>query len=335
VLFVPFVVIYSFEVQSPWIPGQTRTDGVKIMSASISLKTFLNPRYWYAWPVLALMLFLSWMPGRVLWILGSGLGSFASWFPTSNRRFAERNIELCFPGKSPSERWRLVKQHFRLSGFAVLSLSVAFWAPAWRMKQFITVKDKHHIDNAYAGGKNVILLAPHFIGLDMGGVRLSMERKYVSMYRKARDPLLEYLFKRRERFGAVVVERDASLKTVLRLIREGRPFYYLPDQDMGERAGVFVPFFGIPAATVTATSRIAQSTNAAVLPCITRILQHGRGYEVRLYPPLENFPTDDPAADAARMNREIEAWVREMPEQYMWSYRRFKTRPNGEPSLYE
>jgi lauroyl/myristoyl acyltransferase len=104
---------------------------------------------------------------------------------------------------------------------------------------------------------------------------------------------------------------------------------------MGERAGVFVPFFGIPASTITATSRIAQSTNAVVVPCITRILPRGRGYEVRLLPPLENFPTDDPVADAARMNREIEAWVREMPEQYMWSYRRFKTRPNNEPSLYE
>jgi Kdo2-lipid IVA lauroyltransferase/acyltransferase len=154
------------------------------------------------------------------------------------------------------------------------------------------------------------------------------------MYRKARDPILEYLFLRRERFGAVVVERMASLKPILRLIREGRPFYYLPDQDMGERASVFVPFFGIPAATVTTLSRIAETTNAVVIPCITRILPQGR-YEVRLYPRFENFPTTDPVADAARMNREIEQWVREMPEQYMWSYRRFKTRPNNESSLYE
>ena len=104
---------------------------------------------------------------------------------------------------------------------------------------------------------------------------------------------------------------------------------------MGERASVFVPFFGIPAATVTILSRLAETTNAAVLPCITRILPGGRGYELRIYPPLENFPTADPMADAARMNKEIETWVREMPEQYMWSYRRFKTRPNNEPSLYE
>jgi KDO2-lipid IV(A) lauroyltransferase len=301
----------------------------------ISLKTFLHPRYWYAWPVLALMLVLSWMPARVLWVLGSGLGSFASWFPFPNRRFAERNIELCFPEKGQQTRDHLVKQHFRLTGFALLSLSVTWFAPRWRMKRFIAVRDKHHIEDAYSRGKNVILLAPHFIGLDMGGVRLSMEMKYVSMYRQARDPLLEYLFQRRSRFGAVVVERMSSLRPIIRYIREGRPFYYLPDQDMGERASVFVPFFGIPAATVTTLSRIAETTNAAVIPCVTRILPHGRGYEVRLYPPLENFPTDDPVADARYMNEQIEQWVREMPDQYMWSYRRFKTRPNNEPSLYE
>jgi lipid A biosynthesis lauroyl/palmitoleoyl acyltransferase len=303
--------------------------------ASITLKTFLHPRYWYAWPVLALMLVMSWMPSRVLWVLGSGLGSFVSRVPFPNRRFAERNIELCFPEMGKQDRQHLVKQHFRLTAFAILGLSVAWFAPRWRLKRFITVRDKHHIDDAFARGKNVILLAPHFIGLDMGGIRLSMGMKYVSMYRKARDPLLEYLFQRRRRFGAVVVERMASLRPIIRYIRESRPFYYLPDQDMGERASVFVPFFGIPAATVTTLSRIAATTNATVIPCVTRILPHGRGYEVVLHPPFENFPTDDAVADARYMNERIEQWVREMPEQYMWSYRRFKTRPNNGPSFYE
>jgi len=303
----------------------------------VSLKTFLHPRYWYAWPVLALMLVMSWMPSRVLWVLGSGLGSFVSWFPTSNRRFAERNIELCFPEMGPQDRNHLVKQHFRLTGFAMMSLSIAWFAPRWRVERFITMHDQHLLDEALASGKKVILLAPHFISLDMGGARLSVirDRKFVSMYRKSRDPLLEYLFQRRGRFGGVVVERMASLRLIIRAIREGRIFYYLPDQDMGERASVFVPFFGIPTATVTVLSRIAETTNAVVIPCLTRILPHGRGYEVRLHPPFENFPTDDPVADARYMNEQIEQWVREMPDQYMWSYRRFKTRPNNEPSLYE
>jgi KDO2-lipid IV(A) lauroyltransferase len=301
----------------------------------VTLKTFLNPRYWYAWPILALMLFMSWLPSRVLWMLGSAFGSIASWFPSHNRSFAERNIELCFPDKSPAERRRLMKQHFRLSGFAMLSLSVAWFAPPWRLKRFIALQDARHMQEAFARGKNVILLAPHFLGLDIGGARIAMDLKCVSMYRKARDPLLEYLFQRRSRFGSAVLERMASLRPIIRFIREGRPFYYLPDQDMGERSSVFVPFFGIPAATVTTLSRIAETTNAVVIPCVTSILPNGRGYEARLHPPIGNFPTDDPVADARHMNEMIEAWVREMPEQYMWSYRRFKTRPNDEPSLYD
>ena len=299
----------------------------------VTLKTFLNPRYWYAWPVLLLMLVMSWMPGRVLWVFGSSLGSLISLFPIRSRRFAERNLELCFPTMPRDERRRLVRRHFQLSGYATLSLSVVWFAPKWRIKKFITLRGHQYLENAYASGKNVILLAPHFIGLDIGGMRASLERNFVSMYRKARDPLLEYLFQRRGRYGAVVVERFASLKPIIRMIREGRPFYYLPDQDMGEKASIFVPFFGIPAATVTALSRIAQTTNAVVIPCISRIVPGG-GYEVDLLPPFENFPTDDPVADARYMNSRIEQWVREMPDQYMWSYRRFKTRPNNEPQLY-
>jgi KDO2-lipid IV(A) lauroyltransferase len=215
----------------------------------------------------------------------------------------------------------------------MLSLSVVWFAPKWRIKRFIRLLDYHHLENAYAAGKNVILLAPHFIGLDVGGMRASLDRNFVSMYRKARDPLLEYLFQRRCRYGAVVVERFASLKPIIRYIREGWPFYYLPDQDMGEKASIFVPFFGIPAATVTVLSRIAETTNAVVIPCVTRI-HPGGAYEAQFLPPFENFPTGDPMADATRMNAEIEKLVREMPDQYMWSYRRFKTRPNNEQQLY-
>ena len=303
--------------------------------ANVSLRTFLHPRYWYAWPVLALMHVWSWLPSRVLWVLGNALGGFFSLFPSPARRVAVRNLELCFPEMDPRERRRLLRRHFQLSGFAVVSLSVAWWAPKWRVKRFVSLHNRHLLDETLKGGKNIILLTPHFIGLDIGGSRLAVEGEFVSMYRKSRNPFFEYLFQRRSRFGAPVVERMASLKSLIKYIREGRPFYYLPDQDLGERASVFVPFFGVPAATVTALSRIAQSTNAVVMPCITRILPRGRGYEIRLYPSLDNFPTEDPLADAKRMNEEVEKWVREMPEQYMWSYRRFKTRPNNEPSLYD
>jgi len=302
--------------------------------ALVTLKTFLHPRYWYAWPVLALLVLSSWLPMRVLWVLGSALGWLFSWLPSPARRVAAKNIELCFSSLTPAERSKLVRRHFRFCGVAVLSLGVTFFAPLWRIRQLVRVRDEHNLDAARASGRNIILLAPHFITLDIGGMRAGYDKNLVCMYRKARNPLVEYLFQRRTRSGAVLVDRLASLKPLIRYIRGGRPFYYLPDQDMGARASVFAPFFGIPAATVTALSRIAETTNAAVVPCVSRILPYGCGFEVRFYPALENFPGKDPAEDAERMNREIERWVSEMPEQYMWSYRRFKTRPDSEPSLY-
>ena len=308
-------------------------DAITIM-ADVTLRTFLHPRNWYALLILAGIIFISWFPQPVLWILGNALGWFFSLFNSPARRVASRNIELCFPELGPDERRRLVGRHFRATGVAMLDLGVAWFTPAWRIRRVVTLRDEHYLDAVLASNRNVILLAPHFIGLDIGGIRLTMDRKMVSMYRKSRSPLLEYLFQRRSRFGGVMVMHLAGLRPLIRSIRDGLPFYYLPDQDIGERSSVFVPFFGIPAATVTTLSRIAESTNAAVVPCITRILPYGRGCEVRFYPALENFPGEDPVEDARRMNREIEQWVREMPEQYMWSYRRFKTRPNNEPSLY-
>ncbi len=302
--------------------------------ADVTLRTFLHPRNWYALLILACVIIISWLPQPVLWVLGNALGWFFSLFNSPARRIASRNIELCFPELGLHERRLLLGRHFRSAGVAVLNLGVAWFSPAWRIRRVVTLRDERNLTAVLENGKNAILLAPHFIGLDIGGIRLTLDRKMVSMYRKSRSPVLEYLFRRRGRFGGIMVMHLAGLRPILRNMRDGLPFYYLPDQDIGERSSVFAPFFGIPAATVTALSRIAESTNAAVVPCTTRVLPYGRGCEVRFYPALDDFPGADPVEDARRMNREVEQLVREMPEQYMWSYRRFKTRPDNEPSLY-
>ncbi len=302
--------------------------------ADVTLRTFLHPRNWYALLILACVIIISWLPQPVLWVLGNALGWSFSLFNSPARRVASRNIELCFPELGPHERRLLLGRHFRSAGVAVLNLGVAWFSPVWRIRRVVTLRDERNLTAVLENGKNAILLAPHFIGLDIGGIRLTLDRKMVSMYRKSRSPILEYLFRRRGRFGGIMVMHLAGLRPILRNMRDGLPFYYLPDQDIGERSSVFAPFFGIPAATVTALSRIAESTNAVVIPCTTRILPYGRGCEVRFYPALDDFPGADPVEDARRMNREVEQLVREMPEQYMWSYRRFKTRPDNEPSLY-
>ena len=182
----------------------------------------------------------------------------------------------------------------------------------------------------------VIWLAPHFVGLDMGGVRLTADHPGVSMYSrqkiKAVDDLLLHA---RTRFSpSLLVSRQEGLKPVIKAMKRKLPFYYLPDMDFGARDAEFVPFFGVPAATITALPRLVKLTGAAVVPVITRQLPGGKGYVTRLYPAWENFPSDDPYADTLRMNQFIEERVREMPEQYFWLHKRFKTRPPGEKKIY-
>ncbi|HSW84882.1 MAG TPA: lipid A biosynthesis acyltransferase, partial [Usitatibacter sp.] len=181
----------------------------------------------------------------------------------------------------------------------------------------------------------IIALAPHFIGLNMGGIRVAYEYPgTASVYSRQKNPVLERVFlKARMRFGDPhLVSRQEGLRSIVRVIRSGKPFYFLPDMDFGPRDAIFSTFFGVKTATITTLPRLAQLTKAAVIPVVTR--QVGDGYVVRFYPEWKDYPTGDIEADVRRMNAFIEDRVREMPEQYFWAHKRFKTRPPGEPSPY-
>jgi KDO2-lipid IV(A) lauroyltransferase len=186
-----------------------------------------------------------------------------------------------------------------------------------------------------AKGRPIIALAPHFIGLNMGGIRVAYEYPgTASVYSRQKNPVLERVFlKARMRFGDPhLVSRQEGLRSIVRVIRSGKPFYFLPDMDFGPRDSIFSTFFGVKTATITTLPRLAQLTGAAVIPVVTR--QVGDGYVVRFYPEWKDYPTGDIEADVRRMNAFIEERVREMPEQYFWAHKRFKTRPPGEPSPY-
>lgn len=280
------------------------------------------------------MRLISILPMPVIWLLGVVLGDIFSVFPSKLKRVAMTNIRLCFPELEEKTALRLLRRHFRLLGVSILSYGLCWWASPRRLKRLIRFRDRHHYDNALSAGKNIILLTPHFLAIDVCGIMMSSERPMVTMYRASRDRVLDSMLKKRARFGAVLFERKSNLKALIRYIREGRPFYYLPDQEPGGADSVFVPFFGVQAATVTAFSRIAKMTDAAVILCCSRIMPWGKGFEVRFEAPLSGYPSDDPVADAQRMNEEIERVVRQCPEQYLWSYRRFKTRPAGSHKIY-
>jgi Kdo2-lipid IVA lauroyltransferase/acyltransferase len=302
--------------------------------ARLHLLPTWHPAYWPTWLGLGIMRLLSLLPLPVLWVLGSSLGAFLHLFPSKIRTVARINVSLCLPELGEEGQRLLVRRHFRSLGVSMLCYGFAWWSSTARLRRLVKFRDRHHYDDAIASGRAIILLTPHFLAIDVGGILLSSERPMMTMYRSSRNKLVDGMLKKRGRFGAVLFERKSNLKALIRHLRGGRPFYYLPDQDPGDAEGVFVPFFGVPAATVTALSRIANMTDAVVIPCYNRILPWGRGFEVRFEAPLGDYPSDDPEKDARRMNEEVERAVRQNPEQYLWGYRRFKTRPEGSPPVY-
>ena len=276
---------------------------------------------------------LHFLPLGLLAPLGAGLGRLAYHLVRGRRRVCLINLARCFPELDERARGALARRHFASLGRSVAERGILFWSPGERIARLVRLVGREHYD---AAKKPVVLLAPHFIGLDAGAMRLSMEGKAVSIYSRQKNAyinrLLEHL---RTRFGPItLLSRQDGIRGAIREMLRGLPFYYLPDQDYGRRDSVFVPFFGVPAATITGLSRVARLADASVVPTVTRMLPGGAGYEVRIYPAWEDFPTEDPAADARRMNAFIEDRVREMPEQYNWVHKRFKPRPPGDAKFY-
>lgn len=283
-------------------------------------------------------IFLLWLvhflPLALLVPLGRGLGLLIYALVRERRRVALTNLRLCFPEWSERTRKRVARRHFQAFGRGFVEHGILWWSSKERLQRLIRVEGLEHWQAV--AGRPVIWLAPHFVGLDMGGTRIITEWRGVSVYSHQKDPVLDrILLHGRTRFVApVLFSRQDGIRPVVRAVREGLPLYYLPDMDLGSRDSIFVPFFGVPAATVTALSRIARLAGAVIVPAVTRQLPGGGGYVLKFYPAWAGFPTDDLKADVRRMNEFIEERIREMPEQYFWLHKRFKTRPPGEDKFY-
>lgn len=283
--------------------------------------------------VFGFMWLVHFLPFRAVAAIGEALGAVFFWLIPERRRVTRINLAKCFPHLSEKKREQLARAHFRAFVRSFIDRGILWWAPPERVQALVDLEGFEHLQAV--AGKPVILLAPHFVGLDAGGIRLSKDwPRAASMYSRQKDPLFDRLLHQgRVRFGGRLYARQAGIRRILRAVEAGDALYYLPDMDFGPRSAVFVPFFGVPAATTVGLSYIARTTNAHVVPCVTRMLGDGR-YVVRLYPAWTDFPSGDDAADARRMLAFIEERVLEMPEQYLWMHKRFKTRPQGEPKFY-
>ncbi len=281
--------------------------------------------------ILWLMHFL---PFRVIVAIGNGLGSLLYFFAAERRSIGLINLKLCFPEMTDQAREQLLKDHFKMFLRGLIERSILWWASSDRISSLIRVEGVENFEAIR--DKPAILLTPHFVGMDAGGQWIAQHADTVCMYANQKNPYLtRLLLEKRARFrNQYLYSRQQGLRPIIKGMRQGLPFIYPPDQDQGIKDGAFVPFFGVPAATMTSVSRIAKMTDAKVVPSITRVLTGSEGYVLTFYPAWENFPSGDDVLDARRMNEFIEARVREMPEQYFWLHKRFKTRPQGEKKFY-
>jgi Kdo2-lipid IVA lauroyltransferase/acyltransferase len=285
------------------------------------------------------VLWLLWrlLPARGLGLVGAWLGGVLYFLAPRRRSIAATNLGLCFPELDPQARKRLLRRHFRALGSASLQETVSWWGSQAEVDGMTRFEGLEHLTPHL--GKPLILFAPHFVGVTIAGVRVTSGfAPVVTLNAQVKNPYIHRLvFQARNRFvgergPSQIYQRHDGIKPVLRAVKQGLPFYYPPDLDFGRKDAIFVPFFGIPSATITGLSRVARVTGARVVPCITR--QEEGGYVARFYPAWEDYPTQDIVADTRRMNAFLEARIREMPEQYFWVHKRFKTRPEGETSLY-
>lgn len=284
------------------------------------------------------LIFLLWLlhflPLPLLGRIGNTIGWLMYYAIPKRRKIALINLRLCMPERSEAERVDIAKRHFMAYSRSILERSLIWWAPLERVHGLIDIVPA--VPKARLETEPVILFCPHFVCLDVAGVAsrvVPLSSMYAPQKNKAFDDLLRY---GRERYGPVrLFTRTDGIKPIIRALREKMPYFMLPDMDFGEKDAAFVPFFGVPAATLTALGRLAGATGAKVIPVVATFLPNYKGYRVEFYPAWDDFPGDDIIAATRRMNAFIEDRVREHPAEYFWTHKRFKTRPPGEPSFYD
>ncbi|MGV7208169.1 lipid A biosynthesis acyltransferase [Oxalobacteraceae bacterium A2-2] len=287
--------------------------------------------------VLGFMWLLHWLPLPVLGRFGSLVGSLLFLVLRKRRHIALTNLRLCMPELTEAQRVALARQHFQAYSRSVWERAILWWAPESRLRRLMTIEPGPEVPVAAMTERPTILLCPHFVCLDVAGASIAMVASASSMYVTQKNAAFDAVLRAgRARFRPVkLFTRQDGIKPILRALRDKLPYFMLPDMDFGDKDAEFVPFFGIDAATLTATARIAAATGAQVMPVIATFLPNYQGWRVKFYPVWDNYPGTDMVAATRRMNAFIEDAVREAPAEYFWTHKRFKTRPPGQPSLYD
>lgn len=299
---------------------------------------YLMPTYWGLWLGMGLLRLVSFMPSPARAALGALAGNGYRLFSAKRRRIANINVAMCFPEMPESERAQLVRRHFRAYGRCLFDFPLLWFGNPARIRRLVRITGLENYQIPFAQGRKIILLTAHFVALEFGAAAMSARFPLLGMIKPLKNPLFDWFMANgRRRFDprGRMLPRGQGLRPVIREIIRGLGFYYLPDEDFGTKGSFFVPFLGTEAARLTTLGRLAEICDAVVIPCFTYRLPGAKGYEVRLGPELTEFPSGDLVADTRRMNAELERHILSAPEQYMWTFKYFKTRPDGGPSPYD
>ena len=297
--------------------------------------SLLLPQYWPSWLALGLIWLIARLPYRALLALGRLLGTMTAHLHGERRHVAQRNLELCFPELAPAARAQLLRATLADLGIMLVEFALAWMATDRGIARVAySIEGLEHLEQCRKQGRGVLLVGAHFSHLELCGRLLSQRVGIAGMYRVMDNRAFEWTVLRARLHYADAMFTKDDLRGTMKYLKRGGTLWYAPDQDMRGKDAVFVPFFGVSAATITATHHLARLSGAAVIPFFHRRRDDGRGYAIRLQAPLENFPGADVVADTARVNAAVEVMVREAPAQYLWVHKRFKSRPPGEAPLY-
>ena len=286
-----------------------------------------------------LILFIFWLmhffPLPLLSISGRLLGFALRIFAVERKNVVLKNLSACFPHLPKKNLDILLKKHFSSLGVALANTSIAWWGSPANLRELAEIEGWENFVNADQNSP-VIVLAPHFVGVEILGIRISMEKDAVVIYSHQKSKIFDdFLRKKRERFSQPkLFSRQDSLKGVIRTLKAHVPLFLLPDMDFGPQDSIFVPFFGVSCATTTALPRIANLAKAVVVPVVIKKKTKSFGYKVSFLPAWKDFPSGNIQYDIKRINEFVEQQVKTSPEEYYWVHKRFKTRPDGEPPFY-
>ena len=298
-------------------------------------RRLLHPRYWPSWCAVGLLSLGLLLPRPWRDALAARVGDLQFRRNERRRAIVEFNLACCFPEWSAERRAAVARDHFRVYARAMADQPISWWDRRGRWATRITrLHGLERLHAARAAGRPVILLCPHTAAVDLAGLGLALNVPLASMANRLEDPVLQWAVHQGRSRRAPVFLREQGLRPVMRALRNGRVFYYMPDEDLGPRNSVFVPFFGMEKATLTTLGRLARLSGAAVLPVMAWYEPGERRYQVELRAPLADFPSGDDRADAATMNRALEASIRRAPAHYLWNQRLFRSRPDGSRMAY-